>query len=68
MKNIFVKSFEEMYSFFQCQDKTEDFPTTCEDLAGFWDMVSIQVNNVHDEFDKIDALRASGWKEQVSKR
>lgn len=47
-----------------CQDKTEDFPTTCEDLAGFWDMVSIQVSNVHDEFDKIDALRASGWKEQ----
>lgn len=47
-----------------CQDKTEDFPTTCEDLAGFWDMVSIQVSNVHDEFDRIYALRAAGWKEQ----
>lgn len=49
-----------------CQDKSEDFPTTCEDLAGFWDMVSIQVSNVHEEFEKIDVLRASGWKEQPS--
>uniref|UniRef100_A0A1B6E5F0 Disks large-associated protein 1 n=1 Tax=Clastoptera arizonana TaxID=38151 RepID=A0A1B6E5F0_9HEMI len=43
------------------QDTSEDFPTTCEDLAGFWDMVSIQINSVHEEFDKINKLKASGW-------
>jgi len=46
------------------QDMTEDFPTTCEDLAGFWDMVSIQVNSVHEEFKQIDVLRKAGWQIQ----
>ncbi|XP_054290565.1 uncharacterized protein LOC129005631 isoform X2 [Macrosteles quadrilineatus] len=43
------------------QDMSEDFPTTCEDLAGFWDMVCIQVNSVHEEFNQIDILRKAGW-------
>uniref|UniRef100_A0A1B6FIF2 Uncharacterized protein n=1 Tax=Cuerna arida TaxID=1464854 RepID=A0A1B6FIF2_9HEMI len=46
------------------QDTTEDFPTTCEDLAGFWDMVSIQVASVHEEFKEIDILRKAGWPEK----
>lgn len=50
----------------QNQDLTENFPTTCEDLAGFWDMVTIQINNVHAEFEQLDKLRKAGWPEQVS--
>uniref|UniRef100_A0A1B6MCT3 Disks large-associated protein 1 n=2 Tax=Graphocephala atropunctata TaxID=36148 RepID=A0A1B6MCT3_9HEMI len=46
------------------QDTSEDFPTTCEDLAGFWDMVSIQVASVHEEFKELDILRKAGWPEQ----
>lgn len=46
---------------------SEDFPTTCEDLAGFWDMVSIQISSVHEEFEKINKLKATGWKKEVSK-
>lgn len=41
----------------------EEFPTTCEDLAGFWDMVSIQVEDINKSLQEIVLLRASGWKE-----
>lgn len=41
----------------------EEFPTTCEDLAGFWDMVSIQVEDIKNSLKEILLLRANGWKE-----
>nr|XP_045623652.1 uncharacterized protein LOC123773768 [Procambarus clarkii] len=41
----------------------EEFPTTCEDLAGFWDMVSIQVEDIKNSLQEIMVLRANGWKE-----
>ncbi|KAK7079249.1 Dlgap1p [Halocaridina rubra] len=41
----------------------EEFPTTCEDLAGFWDMVYIQVEDIRHLFKEIKALKANGWKE-----
>ncbi|XP_064100854.1 disks large-associated protein 4-like [Macrobrachium nipponense] len=41
-----------------------DEPTiTAEDLAGFWDMVFIQVDNVHHLFKEVSVLKANGWKE-----
>ncbi|KAK3882295.1 hypothetical protein Pcinc_013325 [Petrolisthes cinctipes] len=39
----------------------EEFPTTNEDLAGFWDMVSIQVDVVNNLLKEIDTLRSNGW-------
>ncbi|KAK4301620.1 hypothetical protein Pmani_026243 [Petrolisthes manimaculis] len=39
----------------------EEFPTTNEDLAGFWDMVSIQVDDVNNLLKEIDSLRSNGW-------
>ncbi|XP_014245796.1 uncharacterized protein LOC106664519 isoform X2 [Cimex lectularius] len=40
----------------------EHFPTTDEDLAGFWDMVMIQVNDVLAQFDKIAEMKKNNWK------
>ncbi|KYN04102.1 PREDICTED: uncharacterized protein LOC108772909 [Cyphomyrmex costatus] len=43
----------------------EEFPTTNEDLAGFWDMVMLQVVQVNELFDQIEKLRKSQWQEVV---
>lgn len=39
----------------------EKFPTTAEDLQGFWDMVMLQVYNVDDLFRDIERYRANNW-------
>lgn len=44
----------------------EEFPTTNEDLAGFWDMVMLQVVQVNELFDQIEKLRKSQWQEVSS--
>lgn len=49
-----------MYHF---QSVGEAFPTTNEDLQGFWDMVMLQVDQVDAMFDEIDKLRKNDWKE-----
>lgn len=44
--------------------KEEDpFVPTFGDLAGFWDMVHIQVEQVHNKFADLQKLRSQGWKE-----
>jgi hypothetical protein len=48
---------------FQAQNSEEPFPTTSEDLAGFWDMVMLQVEHVNRLFEDITALRAANWVE-----
>lgn len=48
---------------FQNQVPGEEFPTTNEDLAGFWDMVMLQVVQVNELFDQIEKLRSSQWQE-----
>ncbi|KOC66490.1 Disks large-associated protein 1 [Habropoda laboriosa] len=46
----------------------EEFPTTNEDLAGFWDMVMLQVVQVNELFDHIEKLRNSQWQETVPEK
>ena len=41
----------------------EEFPTTCEDLAGFWDMVMLQVVQVNDLFELLERSKKSQWQE-----
>ncbi|KAG7189144.1 hypothetical protein KM043_008712 [Ampulex compressa] len=41
----------------------EEFPTTNEDLAGFWDMVMLQVVQVNELFEQIEKLKKSQWQE-----
>lgn len=52
-----------MIFLFKAGSAGEEFPTTSEDLAGFWDMVSIQVEDVNSSLKEIDALRSNNWKE-----
>ncbi|CAN7983096.1 unnamed protein product [Ixodes hexagonus] len=43
----------------------DPFPTTGSDLAGFWDMVMLQVENVHGVFDDLNSLKANNWQESA---
>lgn len=43
----------------------DPFPTTGSDLAGFWDMVMLQVENVHGVFDDLNNLKANNWVEPI---
>ncbi|KAH3703857.1 uncharacterized protein LOC127860219 [Dreissena polymorpha] len=36
-------------------------PTKWEDLQGFWEMVKLQVDDVHDMFNEIEMLRNNAW-------
>ena len=42
--------------------KEGEFLTREEDLAGFWDLVSIQIDDIKSMFVKLDTLRSGGWK------
>lgn len=42
--------------------KEGEFLTREEDLAGFWDLVSIQIDDIKNMFVKLDTLRSGGWK------
>lgn len=44
----------------------EAYPTTNEDLQGFWDMVMLQVDQVDAIFKEIDVLRNNNWKEPAN--
>ncbi|XP_076356240.1 uncharacterized protein LOC143249757 isoform X2 [Tachypleus tridentatus] len=44
---------------------TEPFPTTISDLAGFWDMMLLQVADVQDTFTNIETLKANNWQEKL---
>lgn len=45
----------------QNQRPEEQFPTTPEDLQGFWDMLLLQVDQIHNTFHRLDKLKAVGW-------
>ncbi|XP_064088899.1 disks large-associated protein 4-like [Macrobrachium nipponense] len=45
--------------------KGEEPTILAADLEGFWDMVSIQVENVHHLFKEISVLKTNGWKEDL---
>ncbi|XP_064096470.1 cytadherence high molecular weight protein 2-like [Macrobrachium nipponense] len=48
--------------------KGEEPTILAADLEGFWDMVSIQVENVHHLFKEISVLKTNGWKEDLITR
>ncbi|XP_064122463.1 disks large-associated protein 4-like [Macrobrachium nipponense] len=45
--------------------KGEEPAIIAADLAGFWDMVSIQVGNVYQLFEEIGDLKSHGWKHEL---
>jgi hypothetical protein len=50
----------------QTQSAEEPFPTTSDDLAGFWDMVQLQVAHVDSLFQELKEMKAHGWQEVSS--
>ncbi|XP_004526279.1 uncharacterized protein LOC101458389 isoform X1 [Ceratitis capitata] len=40
----------------------DKFPTTNDDLQGFWDMVYLQVDHINSIFDEINVLKENNWK------
>ncbi|XP_044316465.1 uncharacterized protein LOC123037868 [Drosophila rhopaloa] len=40
----------------------DEYPTTADDLQGFWDMVYLQVEHVDSIFNDIEQLKANDWK------
>jgi hypothetical protein len=46
------------------EDKTDGGNTTAEDLQGFWDLVSIQVDDMKQKFRNLEELECNGWKQQ----
>ena len=51
---------------FQSQNPMEDpFVPTSEDLAGFWDMVYLQVQHVNSLFADLYELRRNNWTPKV---
>ncbi|KAG8222997.1 hypothetical protein J437_LFUL000705, partial [Ladona fulva] len=62
-----MQQFEGLCHKHLSQSPGEAFPTTLEDLAGFWDMVLLQVASVDSMFQEIECLRASGWVETPKK-
>ena len=40
----------------------DPFVPTSQDLAGFWDMVYIQVEHIHSMFAELKMIRSNGWK------
>ncbi|KAG8179964.1 hypothetical protein JTE90_015413 [Oedothorax gibbosus] len=44
------------------------FYTTATDLAGFWDLVMLQVDDINATFKEINAMQKNGWKEVVCEK
>ncbi|XP_034250750.1 disks large-associated protein 1-like [Thrips palmi] len=43
------------------EDSAERPPVTVEDLQGFWELVHIQVADIHSKFSEVDKLRDNNW-------
>ncbi|OQR67802.1 disks large-associated protein 1-like [Tropilaelaps mercedesae] len=63
LKNIHETTGSSKESVDGKEDETAGFPTTREDLEGFWDMISLPIQKVRDGFTSIERLKENGWKE-----
>ncbi|XP_044292345.1 disks large-associated protein 5 [Varanus komodoensis] len=53
------KQFEGLVD--NCEFRRGEKATTCTDLAGFWDMVNFQVEDVNKKFENLRKLQMNGW-------
>ena len=61
--HIFSLSTNIPSHFLSDQVEGEAFPTTNEDLQGFWDMIMLQVDQVDKMFRELETLKANNWVE-----
>ena len=45
----------------QSQRDDQKFQIKGDDLVGFWDMVTIQVEEIKSAFEQLDRLKENGW-------
>ena len=68
MMSLGLKTLTLFFLLFQSQNPMEDpFVPTSEDLAGFWDMVFLQVGHVNSLFADLYELRRNNWTPKVLK-
>ncbi|GAU92730.1 hypothetical protein RvY_04777 [Ramazzottius varieornatus] len=48
-----------------CEFHRGERETSPMDLAGFWEMIDMQVVDIHARFDKVEALAANKWRPEV---
>ena len=51
-----------IFSLKNSNPQEDPFVPTSEDLAGFWDMVYIQVEHIHSLFAELRTIRQNGWR------
>ncbi|EDW01474.1 uncharacterized protein LOC6559592 [Drosophila grimshawi] len=56
-----IKQFEGLCHNNLNRSPEDAFPTTVDDLQGFWDMVYLQVTHVDSIFADIEQLKSNGW-------
>lgn len=57
-----------MVFLFQEDDPNVPFYTTASDLAGFWDLVKLQIEDINNTFKEIELMRNNNWKETISQK
>ncbi|XP_055918649.1 uncharacterized protein LOC129950752 [Eupeodes corollae] len=57
-----MKQFEGLCHNHMNRSPEDAFPTTIEDLEGFWDMVYLQVAHIDTIFKEIEELKENDWK------
>ncbi|CAD5122616.1 DgyrCDS11028 [Dimorphilus gyrociliatus] len=56
------KQFADLCRKNMTQGDNVKFATTNQDLAGFWDLISIQIADVDSLFDEVEKLRKNNWR------
>lgn len=44
------------------------FYTTASDLAGFWDLVMLQIDDINSTFKEIELMKQNNWKEVADQK
>ena len=50
-----------------CENKSSEKEIRMDDLNGFWEMISIQIEDVISQFKNLELIKANDWKPIVSK-
>ncbi|XP_023930731.1 uncharacterized protein LOC106178960 isoform X2 [Lingula anatina] len=68
MLHLKFKQFGELCEKNLSPDPDDPFETRGGDLAGFWDMVLLQIEDLDSMFVQIDRMRASGWRDMPEEK
>lgn len=58
-RGLCMKNLKEKMEYIE--HKEGEFVTLDGDLAGFWDMVCLQIDDIHNLFKKLEEMKANNW-------